>query len=170
MAAQTAGLIQPGTDPRRHLLPHPGDAEEHRRPHLAELGREVLRTAGEPGGVAEDVLTELARHPLGDVGQRQIAKDAIVGLGGGDLRQAGDRRGDVAMGEHHRLGWSGGAAGVHEGGDVIEPHRSGSPVDLRGTQAQRRLTSLHRQRPGNDEAVVRGAVQPLDDDHALQRR
>ena len=55
------------------LLPDARDAEERRRLHLAERGQQ-LRGVGDSVDVAARICGHVqAEHPLGDVGQRQVA-------------------------------------------------------------------------------------------------
>ena len=62
-----------GRDAGLDLLPHPRDAEERRRVHLAERREQLRRVADRVHVAALDLRAVEAEHPLGDVGERQVA-------------------------------------------------------------------------------------------------
>ena len=104
-----------GGDAGLDLLPHPRDAEERRRVHLAER-------AEQPGGVGDrvHVAAEEGRgvrrqDPLGDVREREVGDGALRALEAGVVERGDGLEHHVVVGQHDALGVAGRARGVEEG-------------------------------------------------------
>ena len=98
------------------LLPHPGYAEEPRRPHLAERADELGRVADQVHVGAVDLRDVDAEHPLGDVGVGEVGDADVLALEAGGAVAALDLEQHVVVGDHHALGVPGGARGVEDRG------------------------------------------------------
>ncbi len=112
------------------LLPDPRDAQEEVRAHLAEVLGQLLEALREvdagPGGEREQVRDDL----LGDVGERQVADEAVRAAYGQDLPRLLRDEEEVALGQHHALRLAGGARGVDERGHVVRPRGGSAATDL----------------------------------------
>ena len=111
------------------LLPDPWHGEEDRRPARLEVVGHRGQALGEPGLAPGDDLAEVADHALGDVAERQVAEETVLGDEADHGFERVDRPLEVAVGQHGAFGWAGGAAGVHEGRVVAGSDAVGATFD-----------------------------------------
>ncbi len=101
------------------LLPHPRHRHEDRR----SAGLQIVGHRGEapskPGLSARLDDAEVAGGPLRDVAQRQVRQQSIAGTEVEERVDGIERPGDVAVGDADPLRRAGGAARVHERGEVV---------------------------------------------------
>ena len=120
--AQLLGLGV-GGDQRVDLLEDPRDRREVGRPHLGELGDDLLRVLAPVGdGVAEVEAEQLDEQRVG-VGQGEVEVDDLARADPADGEAHVHDGAVVAVGEHAALGRTGRARGVDEGERVLAGDR-----------------------------------------------
>ncbi len=113
-ALHAAGVGHADLDGREHLLPHPRDAQEHGRLHLAHVGRERLAAGPEVDDVARLERAEHREEPLRDVAERQVGEDLVARSCPVRVAKDPGRVEHIRVREHGALGRPGGAGRVDD--------------------------------------------------------
>ena len=101
------------------LLPHAGYGEEDRGTAGTQVLRNRGQALGEPGLAARHDLADVADDPFGDVAEREIAEQPVIGRQPDHRLDGTDRPLQVAVRQHGALRRSGRTARVDERGDVV---------------------------------------------------
>ena len=138
-----------------HLLPHARHAEHDVGPHLTHVRGEQARVGTARDLVAQERLLVVAGHALGDVRHRQVRDEplaqVVVELDA--EAQALDGPCQVAVGQHHALGRTGGARGVDQRGQIVGRRQGRRRLEVEGLAVEQRRVGVDL-RPGLAIGVV----------------